>query len=1194
MKSTVGTALLLISFLFAIATGQTTKRLETQGNTGISSLQVFGGSWGLLNANRLTYWGRSDGTGGHSSKGNDGGFFPRGTGHVLYEDGFVWGGKVFRNSQLNRPASTQPIRVGGAYYWGVPGTNPGWISGSGSSAVPAEATGPAVRIYRIRRDYFSMSSDAIRRDAAEVNEIPESDVTQSQMDEVRNNYATDWTSWPVNLGAPYIERNGTPGYQAPPLFSSTFTVDSLIAGNYDEPGIAGSAAALPATQVTWTVFNDLDSTKTLGAFACLPMGLECQLTSWAYDRPDDIGNVIFRRLKMINKGGVDTTGAKGSFWIDSMYVMVFSDPDIGLFYDDLYGCDSVLNAGFVYNGDANDRIFSDFNLAAPALGYAVLDGPLVVSDGDTGRIDFQSVVDRRNLPMTSFAPEKAGDPYMSPWTQSYDTLAAGWWKWLRGYKVPYGNFSTPDMLYASGPFPPSKFPFSGDPVTGTGWVDGKGTPYSFGPGDCRITVSSGPFTMAPGDTQEVVTATVGGIGADYLSSVAAMKTAVRSAQRMNDAFFNLPVVPSLNAEVTYPSPATATLAILAHGHSGTETGMHVEIYRSDSSLVGDLTLYDDGLHGDGAGGDAVFGNSFTTSRDTSSLFGDLTVYYNADSLRFNKALDHLFTAGDVSILGATIFDDNGNSDGKANPGEVVHYGLTVSNNSSLPLPSLKVVPSISFGPSKVVSLGTVGAGMDSLLVYDAGDPNTYFSIQIQASTADTVVAIPVQIVSGYFAWVDTVDLPVTLAAPEHLVVSELHHITGKAEGSPAIRIADTSLVKDHTYEIIGVDSIAAGDFNEPIAGLTIRDKTLNTVVAANIPFPDSLGFLAPLADGFKLLPGTLIDPKRAGMKGWSVPTGTRVWTWENNAGNLLFEGFNGAIGWISPRWLYGDGVRGTRPSQLVNVLIKFATTDTSGTVLDGNDPNWSYGYRYLRNASQPAAKPEFTPYILNAGTGYAFQAFEKNVPFSAWDVDSDPPQRLAVGFLENNVPAGMVDGKYWPPFYQDADNTISSGPREWFFIFAAPYAETANPSYEVEMIANSLPILWFGTPARKSKGGFSSSDQFLIEAAHVITSNDSWTFNPTITGVEKSSLPLQFALSNNFPNPFNPATTVEFQVPAFGRVSVKVYDLLGRVVATLVDGERAPGTYKIRWDASTMPSGVYFCRMTAGSFVSTRKMVLLK
>ena len=117
MKSTVGTALLLISFLFAIATGQTTKRLETQGNTGISSLQVFGGSWGLLNANRLTYWGRSDGTGGHSPKGNDGGFFPRGTGHVLYEDGFVWGGKVFRNSQLNRPASTQPIRVGGAYYW---------------------------------------------------------------------------------------------------------------------------------------------------------------------------------------------------------------------------------------------------------------------------------------------------------------------------------------------------------------------------------------------------------------------------------------------------------------------------------------------------------------------------------------------------------------------------------------------------------------------------------------------------------------------------------------------------------------------------------------------------------------------------------------------------------------------------------------------------------------------------------------------------------------------------------------------------------------------------------------------------------------------------------------------------------------------------------------------------------------------
>jgi len=104
---------------------------------------------------------------------------------------------------------------------------------------------------------------------------------------------------------------------------------------------------------------------------------------------------------------------------------------------------------------------------------------------------------------------------------------------------------------------------------------------------------------------------------------------------------------------------------------------------------------------------------------------------------------------------------------------------------------------------------------------------------------------------------------------------------------------------------------------------------------------------------------------------------------------------------------------------------------------------------------------------------------------------------------------------------------------------------------------------------------------------------------PTVATSVDDQVPLTFGLQQNYPNPFNPETSFEFQVPSSSFVRVSVFDMLGREVVTLVDGDRAPGRYLMHWDASTMPSGVYYYRMTArsengGSFVQTRRMVLLK
>ena len=99
-----------------------------------------------------------------------------------------------------------------------------------------------------------------------------------------------------------------------------------------------------------------------------------------------------------------------------------------------------------------------------------------------------------------------------------------------------------------------------------------------------------------------------------------------------------------------------------------------------------------------------------------------------------------------------------------------------------------------------------------------------------------------------------------------------------------------------------------------------------------------------------------------------------------------------------------------------------------------------------------------------------------------------------------------------------------------------------------------------------------------------------------IVGVEnsKSIQPLEFRLEQNFPNPFNPATTIRYSVPNTSRVQINVYDVLGNETGTLINEEKPAGNYEITWDAANLPSGVYFYQLRAGEFTGTNKMILLK
>ncbi len=117
------------------------------------------------------------------------------------------------------------------------------------------------------------------------------------------------------------------------------------------------------------------------------------------------------------------------------------------------------------------------------------------------------------------------------------------------------------------------------------------------------------------------------------------------------------------------------------------------------------------------------------------------------------------------------------------------------------------------------------------------------------------------------------------------------------------------------------------------------------------------------------------------------------------------------------------------------------------------------------------------------------------------------------------------------------------------------------------------------------------SDSAKIWSGIISHTTNSGSTDVEINNISTSSL---FALSQNYPNPFNPSTVISYQISGNNQTTLKVYDLLGREVATLVNEKKVDGNYSVQWDASSFPSGIYFYRLQAGSFSGIKKLLLLK
>jgi hypothetical protein len=289
-----------------------------------------------------------------------------------------------------------------------------------------------------------------------------------------DNTNPDYAEWPDEFGAP-LDESGYP----------------LVYGD----------------QTLWTVYNSYDSTVSLDQYwdeGISPIPVEIQQLVYAHggfknDDEDILSNVIFYEWIIINKGENP---------IDSSYFGFWSDIDITNLWDDNFpAVDTINQIGYCW---ASDEIWRE--VVPPAVGYVLLYGPKVHSPGNTAIFKGKEISNSKNLKLSAF--KGIADDGVLP----SDSLHAPVRSMTEAQNVARGLTSNGYPIINPITNQPTTFPYSGDPVTGQGWI------YTYwAASGAGFVYFSGPFTIAPNDTQWVMMAVIPGIGSSNLNSITQMR-----------------------------------------------------------------------------------------------------------------------------------------------------------------------------------------------------------------------------------------------------------------------------------------------------------------------------------------------------------------------------------------------------------------------------------------------------------------------------------------------------------------------------------------------------------------------------------------------------------------------------------------------------------------------------------------------
>lgn len=1042
------------------------KKKQKENNLISSRLAVTSVRLNINNVSTIIY---NNGLTDETPGGEPGFVYPKGSSKTLYfVSGLLWGGSTDGYWAVGGSANRQ-------------GIVPGRILPDGTAE---NKNLPHVRIYRVRSDYKNFTTSE-EKDLLFASEILDEAKTA---DEIYAQYDLDWNQWPAEYGAPYIDKNS----------NGVYDPAADIPGMSEEP-----------CQTIWYVANDLDQTLTEYLYGSLPMKLEMQATFWAYKADKPLGNTIFKKYKIINRN---------SKRIDSMYFSMWSDPDVGYPYDDYAGCDTTLNIGYCYNSTTTDSIYG---ITPPATGFAIIQGPIIpASSSDSARYNGNWKKGFKNLGMTSFFVHSCGATinWSDPSPGNYEFGALRWKNLFAGKLARDGVLYTDPETGAK-----TKFPYNGDPVNQTGWLDGEGSAC----GDRTMGSISGPFTMNPGDTQEVVFAQIAAGGTknvSRLSAISILRHYVKSIKIISDNNFNISTPPP--SPVVYASELDNSIVLSWSG-----MGEFEEVEKFSKG----------GLNFEGY-------NVYQLPSTTASISEGVRIA----TYDLINGVSTIVSPVEDEISGSVV-------------SRILAYGTDsgISRYIKITEDKLRGIPALYNGTKYYFAVTSYGYNPNPDVV-----PKAFESLPRIISVTPQSTNPGIRLGSS---------------VGDSLMVN---HVTGLSEGRVLAKIIDpkagdgieytVTLPDENHYNILKGSTLLYE--NKPVAGI-LND---NPIIAGA-----QIHVISPAAEGLKstsMVQGT--NPWEVSDQNmWLHTFGTNKYKGLWNDGIQI--GYNWYYKGITSG-LYGSGSSLTTIREYGDVILKFAATDANGTFNEA-DENASLGYRFMHLANRAAAKPSFAPFIKNM-VNYGFQEFglngKANVPVAAYDRVTG--KRLNVGFIEDNSMAGMVDGKYFPP---KPIYGYSNTANEVLFIFASEYSTNINPDYsqpDREIYLNDtytrLPILYFIQSGR-IKDSFSSSDEMLIETYKLFNAGEQYKF--TVPAVTHSNAMAKEDVNavNVFPNPYySLASTVTGVSQSYitfthlpEKAKIKILNISGQIIRVI---EKSDNSQFLRWDLKTdgnydTPTGVY-------------------
>ncbi|MEW6509894.1 MAG: T9SS type A sorting domain-containing protein [Bacteroidota bacterium] len=851
------------------------------------------------------------------------------------------------------------------------------------------------------------------------------------------------------------------------------------------------------TQQFFYVYNDLATASRQPNG--LPLGVEVRVLGWWDDTVPLYSNVFFFRFQIINKS---------IFTYDSVYIGVWSDPDLGDgYHDDLVGCDTTLSMWYAYNNLEQERTV--YGTSPPSAGFQFLD--VRRSGAQAEESGFRFVPIQRSL----------RDPRFHDVYANGEGFHLHMYNYLRG--LGYDGQTIVDPTTGQ----TSTHAVTGDPATGLGWLPRHS---NLVPEDFRMMGSSGPSRLAPSDTVTVTIALSMVQGQDRLGSVAQLRF---DAERMLDAFRHS-AAPSILAR---PSWSMEYL-------SGSLPKAQIRV-----STTGVQSCSAEFFDGTGQG---LFTSSMTGAPEFSTAvelppalvpgFADIVLRtVQGQELRYRGACNRLSTAARPEQRRLRIAHDQVNGDSLANPGEQIEFMLTVFNRTPWSFDSLTFEPSF-VAPTKILN----GGFFRDVLTGEESSISQRIAATVDATAGESGVSLVPYVLKDHTwfnRWNDTLRIPVY---PFRYAPQEVFpvHVRGNATRTPKIRLVDPSAWRDHQYGILFPSTLSASVVDLNAGDTLIQNQPIE-------PFPWNLPPLNDISrmviDGFKILPGN-IGRTYFEIREFKGPGGAQIESEPHEQSQRL-----------------GRDLTEGRSSSL----------NTYSVAVGGYlRPNITYELR---------VSPRGSRYFTGLQYGDTVHLAADRIPFELWNLKGTPDD--------------ASDDERMIIVVRDTDRDSHLSPNEILTtVLFSSYSETPPDSFRSDPEGYGDLTVMFKPTARGRFGWPESGTVLRIYPSIAPTPQDLYVIRPTV-----ATLPPHDALEvfANFPNPFNPTTTIKFFLPQETVVKVVVYNLLGAEVAVLVDEERDAGINYAFWGGKNswgrnVASGVYFYRVSTPSSAGVGKMLLLR